>query len=733
MTTVTPLKSTLLTTGKIALMTMFLSTPSSLLMAEEKIHLSARPTLNPVELNPGETIKFQRTDAETITIQLVDTGANVLFTNRDRLPESETEHDNGNKFRARLLYEFSAEIIVDGQAMTLRRYVSSQESFYEPYVINGVRLWLDSIQDIFEQHGGFLSTHRSENGMPDKAARFYLQDMTSRIAPERIHAPFIDGVERDENYHYKDNFLDVGRSFNGDDVYLGAYLGGQAHGALDVNMKMDSLMYTPFGVDTQEGIRFNGIRTWPDGSMWHFSLGHMAEKFIEDGIPVRAGAAFGRGASRATWWHPHAHFGFRIEDRGQSFQADPWMLLWQHFEDNKREQGLLRASMAPLRASKTGTVVNFHNTSTGQGDEKPLRFKWTFGDGGWSDEEHPSYFYARPGIYPVTLTTISANGIAAFTQHITVTGDIVSEPALALFSQDEPCFRPRPLDAKDVYGWPIRDIPHSLIFTARPTRPIPEERTIEVRNIGSKTLRAIIAGVEYLGGQGWLTLTPGGEGNDQLISVSVDATGLPPGIYHARGVVHSDGAINSPQRFAVELRVPQDPPHTPKVVIDNKDDGFYATPYFWIGHRFHGWGWPPLAKAKGHNNFYLMNGLRAKEGEFARFTPDLEAGWYTLWLHEDTPLGSAAPAEHIPSRFQIRIRHADGEDWVWMEPEPRAGHHPRPFRTPDGWSWLERQPTRVIGSYRFQEGTDGFVEIHAADSTGQVLVDAIRFLRWWRD
>ena len=34
--------------------------------------------------------------------------------------------------------------VADRQPLTLRRYVCSQETFYEPWVINGVRLWISA-------------------------------------------------------------------------------------------------------------------------------------------------------------------------------------------------------------------------------------------------------------------------------------------------------------------------------------------------------------------------------------------------------------------------------------------------------------------------------------------------------------------------------------------------------------------------------------------------------------
>ncbi len=64
-----------------------------------------------------------------------------------------------------------------------------------------------------------------------------------------------------------------------------------------------------------------------------------------------------------------------------------------------------------------------------------------------------------------------------------------------------------------------------------------------------------------------------------------------------------------------------------------------------------------------------------------------------------------------------------------MQPEKMEGYYPRPYRGQEKWHWLERQPTRKIGKFRFEEGYDGYVEILAEGSSGQVIVDAIRFLK----
>jgi len=692
-----------------------------------------KETITPIELNHGEMLRYTGKDGSVLTIELLSTSANILYTNRDKIPYEESGNDLGSMYRARLMYEFNCDVRINGFPMTMRRYVCSQESFYEPYVINGIRIWFDGVTDIFEEHGGFLDRVRSANGKPGKNARFLLQDMTHRICPDEIHAWFIDGEDRDDNFIYKDNFIDIGRPYNGDDCFLGAYMGGQSHGALDMDMAQNSLMYAPFDLDTQTGIRAEGSKTWLDGSQWRINTGHVMEKYVPDNTPVKGGEVYGRGARRGTALHTHAHFGFQIYENGILYDVDPWIIFWQLFEDNKKRDGVLRAMMAPLSHSKTGAKIKFQSICSLEENQcSLLEYYWTFGDGGWSTGSAPEYVYVHPGIYPVTLTIDNGKELASFTQHITIEGADIKSPSLILSSGEEPFFRPRPTEAMDVYGWPVKLIPHTMEFLARASRPEPKTRKLHVNNLGSGGLGSATYGIDYRNNRhiGWLNIQSAGQGNDQVLDIGVNSEGFPPGEYVAIVAVHSAGALNSPQKFRVVMNVPQKPARSAGVIIDDKDDEFYCTPYFWVGHRFHGWGWPELKNAEGYNHFYLINGQRAKESEFARFTPDLEAGIYDVWLYEKTPYASGPPANNEPAKFQVRIAHAGGDTVVWMEPTIMKGFFPRPHKDQDGWTWLdEPQPTRKIGTFRFDEGKDGFVEIWSKGSTGQVIVDAIRFLK----
>ncbi len=63
--------------------------------------------------------------------------------------------------------------------------------------------------------------------------------------------------------------------------------------------------------------------------------------------------------------------------------------------------------------------------------------------------------------------------------------------------------------------------------------------------------------------------------------VEVDASGLAAGEYEA--IVRVEG--DTSDRIRVVLRVVEEKP-ADEVTVDDRDTGFWATPYFWVGHRF---------------------------------------------------------------------------------------------------------------------------------------------------
>jgi PKD repeat protein len=395
----------------------------------------------------------------------------------------------------------------------------------------------------------------------------------------------------------------------------------------------------------------------------------------------------------------------------QEMQLDPWIIFWQIFENNKARKETIKASAELPGPQRTGQAVAFSSRGSRkspQGGE--LRYNWTFGDGGFSVQANPTHVYLSSGIYPVTLTVDDGMYRDSFTQHITVDGEPVTEAGLALTAPEEFTFRKRPVHMMDVYGIPPAFIPRTLSFTARPSRPTPDSKTVELKNSGKGTLgQARVPKIEYEGSTGWLSAKLTGIGDNQRITVSVDASGLKPAVYSATVEIECADAVNARQCFRVVLNVPDyEPP--PVVIMDDGYIGFYATPYFWVGHRFH--RWPP----KGYNDFCLINGKRASAGEFARFTPDLSGGTYQVFFPE---IVSSWQREKL--RFAVRIKHKNGIETVWMEPKRS--------KSIGMWDHMIPNPTKVIGTFEFNEGTDGFVEILAEGSIGQVSADAVIFKR----
>ena len=278
--------------------------------------------------------------------------------------------------------------------------------------------------------------------------------------------------------------------------------------------------------------------------------------------------------------------------------------------------------------------------------------------------------FTPPRRLPVTLTVFDGVAWASQTQHVTVDagGAPIDRPALVLAAPDSLAFRPRPVPAMDVYGHAPRFEPHTLRFLARPeTSPRPAPRSIEVRNAGVGALASPVIHVNYREGMDWLSVQPHAEG----LEIKVSAEGFPDrlGIYHAASV-DCPGALSSPQVFSVRLETPsqRDLPKE-KVIVDNRDPGCEATPWFWVAPQFHRHyteHWPP-----GHRGDYLVARANAP-GEFVRFTPDLVAGRYAVSLASETPFPptSATPAG---SRFAVRVRHTHGEETVWIG----AGDEPR--------------------------------------------------------
>ncbi len=656
----------------------------------------AKETLTPVELNHGDTLRFTLRNGDVRTIVLEDSRAEILERPK-KLPG--------------LVYAFSCRLRVDGHPLVLQRYVCTQESFYEPWVVNGLRIWFDMALDTFRKIPERYPGTGNLRARPHKDARFAVQDAALPICPQEM-LPW---------YPNEKGWISIGDCYNGEDCWMGPYLGQSCHRGLDINHPKGDPLWAPIDFDDQwlfnsvaagqDNNRWRGIRRWPSGDVWALQSHHMVRLRVPERTPLKAGTLYADAAGVLVGAHSHTHYEFKIGrlvdgrppdfDEGGKletkiheevadprprqpdvFHLDPWILFWQIFEAERDRRGAIRASMAPLRPAKTGEPVAFSGEGSRPGKEGgPLEWLWAFGDGTWARGPRPTHVFTRPGIYPVTLVVEDGKERASFTQHLTVDGDPVSQPALLLEARGDLSFRTRPPHAADVYGAPVRPVPFSMEFVARPGRPKPIGQGVRLRNAGGGTLYPAACRVEPADRAGWLTVRKEGV----FIYVTVDATGLGPGRAEARVSVDSPVAINSPQEFRVVLDVRPDPPPS-KVTIRDGDEGFYCTPFFWVGHRL-----------KGSKAFYRTNGGRPEPGEIVRFTPDLAAGKYEVSLGPGPEGG----------RFDVLVRHRDGVKVVRMEPSR----------------------SRVVGTFDFYEGTDGSVILYAEKSEGLVGAESVTFER----
>src|SRR5690606_38886258 len=210
------------------------------------------------EMDKGDTLKFKLRNGQIRTMVLLETDADVTITNLSKLLSKQPG--------GATLYHFSCKVSIDGQVMVMERYVGSQESFYDPYVINGMRVWFDGVSDIFDN--GIVNEEHGDC-KPSKHARFAVADMNDKVCPEL--SAF---------YTNEGNFLDVADCYNGDDVWMGAYNGLEAHGGLDINMPPGTPNFTPFPIDdhyffdqiTNGDVnnRWRGVRKWDNGDVWIF-------------------------------------------------------------------------------------------------------------------------------------------------------------------------------------------------------------------------------------------------------------------------------------------------------------------------------------------------------------------------------------------------------------------------------------------------------------------------------
>ena len=198
----------------------------------------AKDTVTALEMIHGDTLHFRLLNGTAVEIELVATGAEIMDSTL-KIPGVE---ERGGM----TTYQFWGQFLINGREMRLEKEVGTQRSFYEPWVIDGARIWLDAVDAIFnfmrETHGACRLQENCSNHLPPRRhARLALQDASARICPEMVH-PWCPLPQEG---------LRIEDCYRGEDCWMGGYKGVSAHGGLDINHPKGTPLYTPINIDDQ--------------------------------------------------------------------------------------------------------------------------------------------------------------------------------------------------------------------------------------------------------------------------------------------------------------------------------------------------------------------------------------------------------------------------------------------------------------------------------------------------
>lgn len=277
-------------------------------------------TLLPFELDVGEAVDVGLAGGASVAVRLVEAGARILFTT---LPEVGVPFHSGRTF-----YAFFAVVEVGGECVRLEREVPTWRSFYEPWRVGPLCLWLDAVREIF----AFLEDSTGDLA-PKKAARLVVHAGEGRICPEPVH---LWCSLRSEG-------LRIGDCYSGENCWLGPYHGAVAHGGLDINHRAGMPLVAPITISDHYLVKsvargdgntcWLGHRRWNDGREWMLECQNIGGLSVREHTPLNAGKRYAHGAGVNKGSRDHTHFSFSILRDGVRYSVDPWMLFWQAKRD----------------------------------------------------------------------------------------------------------------------------------------------------------------------------------------------------------------------------------------------------------------------------------------------------------------------------------------------------------------------------------------------------------------
>lgn len=296
-----------------------------------------KPTITPFELNKDDTLLLTLSGGNTWQMKLIDATAEVL--ERGDYLHTDLGHDGGDI----ISYGFDARVLINGCEYTMHREVASDNTFYKPWEIDGVRIWFDAASCAFRDKGGFMAEKDWRSGViccPTKLTRWAVQESGMNICPEPLH----------EWYPNPSGKLHISDCYIGNDCWMGPYNGGAAHGGLDINMPAGTILTAPFDMDEQflynslatgdKNNRWTGIRKWPDGSIWVVRTNHLIDMLVPQYEPLKRGTAYATTAGTFVGLREHTHFVWRVYEQSGAYFLDPWILMHEIWEQRDRNRRL---------------------------------------------------------------------------------------------------------------------------------------------------------------------------------------------------------------------------------------------------------------------------------------------------------------------------------------------------------------------------------------------------------
>ena len=648
--------------------------------------------LKAVEVDKGDTFSYQLKDGSIQEFVLISTSARPVYT----------FSNSTNQWESGRVYTMECDLLVNGQTFHMQRFVSAQQSFYEPIHINGVTLFFDAVlaieSFIHDNHGGKSYDLNVKKSFPNKDARFAFIEYGDQLCNQRIK-PWVP---------LKEQFISIEDSYEGGDTWLGAFKKDEAHTGLDINLPNNTKIWAPIAFDNQEYFnsiakgdnnnRWRGFTTWENGEKWMLRSHHMTELHVEENIPIKQQEEYGEIAGTHYGSHPHAHFYFKWFKDPVGIALDPWILFWKMFENINEDQNQVKADISPLKNAVEGNAIVLDARNSRKGvNGVGLSYFWSTSEGMFYEGERVKHIVSGDGVHAVTLLVTNGVDSSWLTQHFTVLK--ASKPVkkwLKLSGGDKEDFRVMPIAQTSTYG--LTDIPYGNylnFFLRKNGNYQPQGKEVRI-SADKKTLKSIQYKIEYLDKEDWLNITL--ENNTLNVNIIPSKLSKALGKYQAKVTVNSK-QTGLEQSFYVDVYVP-DHRFKPgnKVVVDDKNIKYFPSRFYWIQNPYE------RAFLDGFGKFTVWSGNDEISG-FARYQPDLKKGKYKVYIH---PQAKAEPLHTVEKQVEMLKLNIKTTNGIVVK------------------EWYPKKSGEV-GTFEFLEGKESYIEVDAGQSKGLICLDALIF------